>query len=79
MNLITFLQVLGLVGVFASILGAWLSWSAKYNGKLTRELIKEENRQTRELIERVTEKIAALIVSEGEKTRELIKKMMENE
>jgi hypothetical protein len=60
----TFLKVLGLVvagaGTFASILGVFLAKAVRDNGKATRELIANENKAIRELIE----KISALIVAE---------------
>ena len=34
---------LGSAGLFASILGAWLSYAARHNGEATRSLIKEMN------------------------------------
>jgi hypothetical protein len=36
--------VLGSAGLFASILGAWLTYAARTNGHATRELIREMNR-----------------------------------
>ena len=35
--------VLGSAGLFASILGAWLTYAARTNGHATRELIREMN------------------------------------
>ena len=35
--------VLGSAGLFASILGAWLTYAARSNGHATRELIREMN------------------------------------
>jgi hypothetical protein len=36
--------VLGSAGLFASILGAWLLYAARYNRNATRELIREMNK-----------------------------------
>ncbi|MDI6840482.1 MAG: hypothetical protein QMD71_06525 [bacterium] len=49
--------VLGGAGLFAGILGAFLSWASRVNGHAARELIKE-----------LSLKFGALISSEGEKT-----------
>lgn len=46
----TWWEWLGLVatgaGLFASILGAWLTYAARWNGERTRELIREMQAQT---------------------------------
>lgn len=51
----SFWEWLGIAGVFASVFGAWIGWAARYNGRMTREFIKEEHHATRDLIHELHE------------------------
>jgi hypothetical protein len=70
----TFWELMGItlsaVGLFASILGAFLTYAARKNGEATRELI-------RSMEERMTRHFSELIRSNGEATQELIRSMEE--
>ncbi|MFQ6093821.1 MAG: hypothetical protein ACE5OR_14300 [bacterium] len=76
----SFLEILGSIvagaGTFASILGVLLAKASRENGKATRELIASENKATRELMERMSEKLGALIAGDGERTRAIIKEIL---
>ena len=52
-----FLLVLTGAGTFASILGIFFALYAKQNGKMTRDFIAQENKATRELIEKISQQI----------------------
>ena len=69
--------VLGAAGLFASILGAFLTYAARKNGEATRKLVLGTEEATRELIQSGTESTRELIRSGAESTRELIRSMEE--
>lgn len=58
----TFWEFLGIAlssaGLFASVLGAFLTYAARQNGKATRELIRAEVEATRDLIRSMEERMA---------------------
>jgi len=64
-------------GLFASILGAFLTYAARKNGEATRKLVLGTEEATRELIRSSTESTRELIRSSAESTRELIQSMEE--
>jgi len=45
--------VLGAAGLFASILGAFLTYASRQNGEATRALIREMQAETRQLFDRM--------------------------
>lgn len=61
----TFWEVLGVglssTGLFASILGAFLTYAARKNGEATRELIRSETETTRALIQTMEERMTTLL------------------
>lgn len=63
-----FLQWLGIAGVFASILGAWLAWATRYNGRETRAFIKE----TQKMISEGNERTQKMIDEGNERTQKMI-------
>lgn len=46
----------GAGGLVASILGAWLTYAARWNGERTRELIREMQAETRALLDRIDQR-----------------------
>lgn len=56
-----FALVLSAAGLFASILGAFLTYAARKNGEATRALIRSVEDATRELIRGMEERMAALL------------------
>lgn len=48
-------------GLFASILGAFLTYAARKNGEATRELIRGSEDATRELTRSMEERLSALL------------------
>lgn len=73
----SFLEWAGVASVFASILGAWLGWAAKVNGRATREVMKGEGEMTRELIKEQEGMARELIKEESRQTREFIGTLMD--
>jgi DNA-binding PadR family transcriptional regulator len=61
----TFWEFMGVAlssaGLFASILGAFLTYAARKNGEATRELIRSDSEATRELIRSMEERMAKLL------------------
>jgi hypothetical protein len=64
-------------GLFASILGAFLTYAARKNGEATRALILSNEEATRELIQSGAGSTRELIQSSAEATRELIQSTTE--
>ena len=76
----TFWELMGVAlssaGLFASILGAFLTYAARKNGEATRGLIQGSEEATRELIRSMEDRLAALLdrmdVRADERHREVI-------
>ncbi|MBI3047196.1 MAG: hypothetical protein HYY76_02690 [Acidobacteria bacterium] len=69
--------VLSAAGVFASILGAFLTYAARKNGEATRALIKDTHADTRTLIKDTHAETQALIGNMQAEARALIQSMEE--
>jgi len=78
----SYLEIIGLVvtgaGTLASVLGVFFAVYARQNGRAARaflaELITSQNRDMREFLAQVLERLGDRIAQEGEKTREEIRR-----
>ena len=77
----TFWEMLGVTassaGLFASILGAFLTYAARKNGEATRELIRSTEGATRELIRSMEERMTNLLARMDERADERHRDVME--
>lgn len=75
----SFWELLGLVvsgaGTLAFVLGIFFGLYVRHNGRMTREFIAAQNREMREFLAQVLERLGERISEEGEKTRAEIRKL----
>lgn len=67
----SFWEWIGAAGTFASILGAFLAWASRSNGRQTRELVAQLHNDTLQVLERMDQRLERMDQRADERHQEM--------